>query len=177
MVDTNSALDMVLYEMRKEGPRSKFAKKVFLEVLRLLPPAPGIPGLEVFCAWAEKGVPYFVDFCIVSNGKVFLTYRDDSHYTGWHFPGFFRLPKMPLLKNCQKAASREFGDQFKVLMVEPIFTFDQEDDINRFHHATNLMLTRFSGEPKNGEWFSDMPKDILRLHRRYWPHIEKYLKA
>ena len=177
MINANSALEIVLDKIRNEGPKSEFSKQAFVRVLDLLPAAPNIPGLDVFCAWAVKGVPYFVDFCIIREGKVFLTYRSDQHYRGWHFPGFFRLPEMPLLENCQEAASREFGDQFRILGVEPIFTFDQEDDTNRFHHATNLMLTQYSGEPQNGEWFSEMPENILRLHRRYWPHIEKFLKA
>ena len=98
-MDAKTALNVVCAEIEKEGPKSEFAKTAFLQVLALLPAAPAIPGLEVFCAWAVKGVPYFVDFAVIRDSKVFLTWRDDQHYKGWHFPGFFRLPKTQLLEN------------------------------------------------------------------------------
>lgn len=174
-------LEAVCNRIKEEGPKSEFAKQVFLGVLELLPPAPGIPGLDVFCAWAVKGVPYFVDLAIIRGSKVFLTYRNDQHYRGWHFPGFFRIPRTSMIENCQVGATRELGPNFKITSMSHLYTFDQPAD-PRFHLASDLQLVTFEGEPVpkdglRGEWFSEMPADILPTHMAYWSHIEKFLHA
>lgn len=178
---TEVALDMVLERMKREGTKSPFSKAVFLAVLGELPAAPNIPGLEVFRELGSKTVPYFVDLAIIRDGKVFLTYRDDAPYVGWHFPGFMRYPRTGMIENCQAGATRELGPTFKIIEMYHLYTFDQPAD-PRFHLASDLQLVKFEGEPvaregKGGEWFSEMPVDILPTHMCYWPHIVHFLKA
>ncbi len=176
----NEALEAVLAGIKSEGPKSEFAQKAFIEILGLLPAAPNLPGLDVFCAWAVKGVPFFVDLAIIQEGKVFLTYRDDQYYKGWHFPGFFRYPRTEMLDNCQIGTARELGSNFQITgMGDQLYVFDQPQD-PRFHLASALYKVEFEGEPvaregKKGGWFSEMPSDILPTHACYWPHISLFL--
>jgi hypothetical protein len=171
MNEPNAALAVVLDEVKKAGPKSDFAKKAFLEILQLLPVAPNIPGLEVFCEWGKKGVPFFIDWVIINDtGQVFLSYRDDPHFKGWHFPGFFRTPGKDQLLDCQEKAAKELGADFKIKRIKQSYLADRID-CPRFHHATLMALVEFEGKPSKGEWFSEMPEDIIPLHQPDWQKI------
>ena len=160
-----SSLEHVLSVMKMEGSTSDFSKKVFLEVLKMLPPAPAIPGAEIFRELGLKTVAYFIDFAIIREGKVYLAYRDDKFYKGWHFPGFCRTPRTELFADCQKAIARELGDSIKIASLGRLHLEDRVND-PRAHHVSDLMLVGWSeGEPVakegKGQWFSEMPEDML----------------
>lgn len=172
------ALRFTIGCMRKLGLKSDFSKKVFLEVLKLIPPVPNVPGHIVFNELGSKTVGYFIDFAVIRNGKIFLIYRNDQFYRGWHFPGFCRSPRVELLSDCKQAIARELGGDIEALSLKSLFLEDRTYD-PRTHHVSNLMLVEFVGEPVgqegDGRWFSSMPEDMLSTQVCFWPHIEHLL--
>lgn len=173
-----SSLQHLLEVMRMEGPTSDYSKKVFLEVLKLLPPAPNIPGAEVFRELGKKTVGYYIDFALIRDGEVYLTYREDEHYLGWHFPGFCRTPETEVIDDCQRAITKELGDDVKILSMQSLHGEDRVHD-PRNHHFSDLMLLEFKGEPfgkeGKGQWFSAMPEDMLVTQVCFWPKIDHLL--
>ena len=95
--------------------------------------------------------------------KIYLTWREDQHYHGWHFPGTFI----------------RFGESFKdaihrVVQREVnagVYAFISADDEyswidSRGHTVGTVWLVQPDGEPTGGEWFSitDPPDPTLPHH-------------
>lgn len=118
-------------------------------------------------------VPTSVEIVLVRDGQVYLTYRDDKHFTGWHTPGGYPSQREPYQDAVQRIAQRELGCSVEV--VEIIGVVDHVDT-PRFHDVSLLVLCRVTDEqPQGGEWFAERPADLLSVHAMYWPIIEKAL--
>ena len=63
-------------------PQGLFARSTFLEVLRLLPPVPRVPGAPVFLELARKGVLLAVELVLIRDRAAYLTHRTDEFFTG-----------------------------------------------------------------------------------------------
>lgn len=161
-------------EIIASNPQSDFSKNIFLNLLKLLPTIPNVPGAEVFYELAKKSIPVAIDMVLIRDKKVLLIKRKDKFYNGWHFPGFYRKPYASLLEDCKERVKNELGENIKIISAEPIGYGDHIDN-RRFHDFGIITLCRFKGEPKYGKWFSKMPK-MISIQKKYWEIIESYLK-
>ena len=174
-MDREQALEAVLEGIR-EGSQSDFAKRAFLEMLRLLPPVPHVPGKEVFFELARKGVLLAVELVLVRDGQVYLTHREDEFFTGWHLPGTYREPRASLLMDAKRCAAKELGAHVAITKACKI-GFEEHPDSDRFHDGGILTLCTFKGEPEKGQWFRERPPDLIRVHKKYWPTVELALRG
>ena len=179
-MNQQEALMVVLGELGRD-PKSDFAKQAFLEVLRLLPPVPHVPGSEVFFELARKMVPNAVELILVRDGKVYLTYRADEFFIGWHLPGTYREPstpfiKVPLITDALRCAKKELGPNVMITSARKI-GWEEHPESSRFHDAGILTFCEFMGEPKGGQWFSECPSDLIPVHLKYWPTVERALRG
>lgn len=155
-------------------PQSDFSKKSFLNILKLLPSVPNVPGADVFYELAKKSIPVAIDMVLLRDKKVLLVKREDKFYDGWHFPGFYRKPYTPLLDDCKDRVKAELGGNIEIISVKPIAYMDHIDN-HRFHDFGILSICQFEGEPDKGEWFSEMPK-MINIQEKYLEIIKPYLK-
>lgn len=172
MSDRQAALADVLEGIAYD-PQGQFAKEVFLEVLKRIQPVPNLPGEAVFLELMSKCVPCGLDLALVHKGKVLLTYRDDRFWTGRHFPGSYRAPRVDLTQDCQRAASKELGD-IRITKATILRLWDQPEN-HRFHAVGMLVLCEFEGDQIVGQWFYKMPQDLIALHYPLWEAIRPYL--
>lgn len=156
-------------------PKSNFAKNAFLEVLKLLPAVPNVPGEDIFIELLQKSVSVVVDLALIRSGKgVYLTPRDDKYFgKGWHFPGGLRAPYASITSDSERIAKRELGADISISNTTIIGTEDHSGS-PRNHDVTLIVLCEFKGEPTGGKWFKEEPKDLIDYHKTYWPLIEAY---
>jgi len=173
------ALDAVLMEI-DANPTSEFACTAFLEMLRRLPPLPRIPRMpstgqpDVFLEFACKGVILAVELVLFRNemsNEVLLTYREDEFFTGWHFPGTYRAPRVSLLEDAQRCADNELCG-VRITKVRQI-GFHEHPESPRFHDAGMLVHCHFEGTPQYGKWFERAPQDLIPVHEKYWEVIKR----
>lgn len=66
------------------------------ELIRLMDKIRFPVSRELFFAWCKTFVTVSADVIVIrksaKGGEVFLTYREDEFYKGWHIPGSIRLP-------------------------------------------------------------------------------------
>jgi len=173
-LNANGALNIVLEELK--NPKSDFSKQAFLKIIRLLPGIPNIPSANIFVELMRKNVPCGLDLAPIRNGQVFLAYRDDAFFKGWHFLGSHRTPYIDLLADCQRAGEKEMGENILITKVEIIDWRDRIDN-QRFHDIGLVVKCDIEGEPENGEWFSEMPDDLIEIHKPHWPAVYQELVA
>lgn len=177
------ALDCVVAALDADpGAEGFFARQVYLEVVRRLPAIPHIPFApdgtpETFFQFGKKAVMLSVELILVRDGAVLLTYRKDRYtpeFTGWHFPGTYREPRKPLIKDAQRCATNELGPNVRITSARGVGFFDHTDS-PRFHDACWLIRCEFEGEPHGGGWFSECPPDLIGVHQVYWPVVAEQL--
>jgi ADP-ribose pyrophosphatase YjhB (NUDIX family) len=118
-------------------------------------------------------VPASVEIILVRDGQVYLTYRDDKFFTGWHTPGGYPRQRERYQDAVQRVAQRELGCSVE---IERELGFVDHVDTPRFHDISLLVLCRVTDkEPQGGQWFAERPADLLEVHAMYWPYIEKEL--
>lgn len=120
--------------------------------------------------------PTSVEVVIVQDGQVYLTYRDDAHFTGHHFPGgyIFGYPDNEEFEDtANRVAQRELGVTVEVVEVIGVVNHPKTE---RFHDVSVLLLCRVTGgELRNGEWFSEFPPDLLTAQEMYPDYIRPYM--
>jgi ADP-ribose pyrophosphatase YjhB (NUDIX family) len=48
---------------------------------------------NLFYAWSENLTTVAIEVALLrKNGEIFLTYRDDKYFKGWHIPGSIMIP-------------------------------------------------------------------------------------
>lgn len=128
---------------------------------------------KAFIPLKELDPPVAIELIIIRDGKVLLTWRTDSFFTGWHTPGSYLKKGETWQDAAQRCADREIKARVDVMCV---LTAHNHPDSPRFHDVCILLLCEIGeGEPQTGEWFSEMPPDMIPEHRKYWPTIEKEL--
>ncbi|HEY4523522.1 MAG TPA: NUDIX domain-containing protein [Candidatus Paceibacterota bacterium] len=175
MTKAEEALAIVVQEILQD-PIGVFARQAYVDVLTPMPAAPNMPGEEVFSVVCSKVIPLNVEIVIIRPGKgVYLTPRNDKFFgTGWHFPGGCREPKSLLLEDCARLVRRELGDEIRITRATQI-DFRDHPENPRFHDGCQIALCMSIGEPKGGEYFSEMPETLIAHHKKYWPIIMPYL--
>lgn len=140
----------------------------FLDHLR-----PGRWG-KAFIPLKKMGVHCAIELVVIRNGKVLLTWRDDKFFTGWHTPGTYLEQEETWQDAAQRCANREIKARVDAIRV--IDTHNHPDS-PRFHDVCVLLLCKMVGEPQTGQWFSECPADLIPVHQKYWPAIEKELRV
>lgn len=149
-------------------------KHALANMLHFLPPFHKGRWGEVFVPFMEKVVPTAIELVIIRDHKVLLTHRTDPYFTGWHTPGTYVGPRETRQETAQRCADKELK-----MRVRYIRDIDEKDHPNspRFHDQCILLLCEIvEGEPQAGQWFSEMPPDLIPEHQKYWPAIEEELK-
>lgn len=124
---------------------------------------------KAFIPLKKKGVHTAIELVIVWDGKVLLTWRDDKFFRGWHTPGTYLEQGETWQDAAQRCADREL--KTKVYVVNDLKSFNHPES-PRFHDHCTLLLCDIVGEPQTGQWFSEMPQDLIPVHQKYWPTIQ-----
>jgi ADP-ribose pyrophosphatase YjhB (NUDIX family) len=121
-----------------------------------------------------KIVPFVGPELVVVNNKkeILLIYRDDGFWKGWHFPGGLLRFNETMDQRLKAVAKKELG----VTIKKSEFLFHNDYIKNPRGHDVSLMyLCAIKGEPKNGKFFKQMPKDIIPQHKIVWKKLIKFL--
>ena len=168
--------------------------KLWLERQKI-DPTEGLP-CEVF-EWISSMVPIAnVDLLILNDKKeILLSWRDDEYYgKGWHIPGGCIRFKETIEERIQRTAETEIGtrvitDYVPIATREVIMGKGQAVPIKRAHHIAILYECRLpddfqiSNEGKDEQeagylkWFSEIPENILHVHKVYFDVLAKYQLA
>ncbi len=154
--------------------------QLFSILLDFVGPYPDLtPGIMpspygIFDKFLSKVVPGAQELVLIRDGKIYLTYRNDSWWKGWHVPGGFIRPRETVIQTCQRIADSEIPG-VKITDARIIKGLSVSDN-PRFAHVVLLVRADFQGEPTGGEWFSEFPPDFLEIHRRYLPILIPLLK-
>ena len=125
-------------------------------------------GSDLFEAIIKIVPQIAVEAIVVDNitnpTRVFLTWREDKNYNGWHFPGgFVRFGEKPenrlkvVVKKELKATVRRYK------RLDGIYNLID----SRGHTFSLCYLVETNKKPTEGRWFiKKIPKDIIKHHRR-----------
>lgn len=167
----------------KNGVMTDYGLELFSEMLDCIGQYPNLtPGFNpsphgIFEKLMSKTVPSCVELVLIRDGKVYLTYREDKFWKGYHVPGSYIAPGETPEQTSQRIASREVPGVL-ITKAEIVAAFTHPDS-PRFHDTSLIVLAEFEGDPGEdvkGRWFSKRPDDLIDVHQPYWPVIEKYLK-
>lgn len=148
-------------------------KHALATMLHVLPPIHKGGWGEVFVPFMSKAVPTAIELVIIRDHKVLLTHRADPYFTGWHTPGTNVGPGETRQETVQRCADKEL--KVKIRYIRTLGEKDHPES-PRFHDQCILLLCEIAeGEPQTGQWFSEMPPDLIPEHREYWPFIQDQL--
>ena len=123
----------------------------------------------------RTGVSVAIELILMrSDGALFLTWRNDAYYKGWHFPGSYQLQRESRLEAARRIAKHELVG----VTIDDVHHLGDADNIDsvRFHTLSLLMLATYSGNPRmnldRGRWFTQMPEDIILEHRAVWERVQ-----
>ncbi len=144
------------------------------DLLLFVPSLPKIPR-DLFLLLMGKNVSVAVEMVLIRDGMVYLAWRKDKFFTGWHVPGTYISPKETTLQSVQRCANREvFG--IEITTAEVIGVVNHPDS-PRFHDFCALTLCEFHGEineTETGRWFHEWPDDLIEIHRPYKEIIDRH---
>ena len=136
-------------------------------------PHKGLP--EPLFSALTKIVPFASCEIVIMNHKkeLFLTWRDDEWWQGWHFPGGLMRYKESFERSLQNTAKRELG--IRLSSFKFIFPVNYNKG-PRGHSVSFIFLCQTRQKPKVGNFFKTMPKDMISLHKPVWRQARKMLK-
>ena len=129
--------------------------------------------------WGEAYIPLIsrlvgvcVDLAVIRDSQCLLKWRDDKYFKGWECPGGSLGPGENWQTAVDRFAMSEFG--IEAGFVQKIETFNNTEN-PRAHDITILLQCVPFSEPKEGQWFSKLPEEMIPVHTKYWLHIQKLL--
>ena len=148
-------------KMAKNNQLTKSEEKKLVRLLsRVKLPAP-YPVFIVLC----KSVPMVaVDIALMKDkNHLFLTYRNDEFYRGWHMPGSILIYHEKPIKTFYRAAKKELGLGPKNLTGVKFQNYFSQKDI-RGNGITLLFTAHSAVKLKNGKYFclDNLPEDFLK---------------
>jgi ADP-ribose pyrophosphatase YjhB (NUDIX family) len=149
--------------------------QVFSELLGCVGTYPDLTGgiipspYGIFDKLLSRTVPTSQELLLIREGRLYLVYRDDENWKGWHVPGGFLSPRETLIMAAQRIADTEIPGS-KITGTKLIFTLRGTDN-PRFDTTTLLVISEFEGEPTGGRWFEEFPVDFLGGPQRLYPEI------
>ncbi len=148
------------------------------ELLRLIPQATFPLPREVFEAFCFNFITVAVEIALFreknDTQEVFLTYREDPLFSGWHIPGSVIRPNESITETVQRVQDEEFAMEISA----PVFHSWHErmkgekvGDSVRGHEYGFLYTSELVGEARETETekffpVNAIPKDLLRVHTR-----------
>jgi len=131
----------------------------------------GIPHLPapILAALRDLAPIVVVELCIVdAQGAVLLTWRDDEHWRGWHFPGGFMGPGESVAEACARVAQRELGAAFVLGGVVGVESWPSHP----FASPVALLCRgTLDGPPSDGRFFAEVPADLIVEQRAYFASL------
>jgi hypothetical protein len=131
----------------------------------------GIPRLPlpILSALRSLAPVVVVELCIVDAQRaVLLTWRDDEHWRGWHFPGGFMGPRESLAEACSRVAQRELGAAFALSGVVGVESWPSHPFASPVALLCRGTLDR---APSDGRYFADPPDDLIAEQRTYFASL------
>jgi hypothetical protein len=141
------------------------------QLQRLAAAGGGIPRLPFGVLEALSGLAPLpvVELCIVNEGgAVLLTWREDAHWRGWHFPGGFMAPGEGVAEACARIAARELEAVFVLEGVAGVEAWPAHP-----YASPVALLCRgtLSGSPSAGRFFATPPPDLIGEQRTYFESL------
>lgn len=132
--------------------------------------------ISVFKAWCKVFGVICTEVAVVKNGKngpeVFLTYRNDEFFNGWHIPGAVHLPN----ENIDSTLKRVLRTEIKMRVNKPRFFgyFERmkgngTNQSKRGYELSTFFTCRLMGkaaESDNEKFFplNNLPKNTMTAH-------------
>lgn len=159
--------------LNKDGSLSEMGIRLLRGLLERVLPLPKIPK-DLFLPIMGKVVPVAIEVVLIRDGEVYLTWRDDEFFRGWHVPGTYICPGEAFLQTAQRCADREMSG-ITILDGKVIDTVNHPDS-PRFHDFSVITVCPFRGEPEQqkGRWFLEWPEDLIEVHQPYKNSIDRY---
>lgn len=107
-----------------------------------------------------------IELCIEDlDGALLLTWRDDAHWRGWHFPGGFMGVDEDVATACRRIARRELGADFRLIGVAGVESWPAHP-----YAAPLALLCRgvLATPAADGQYFAAPPDDLLAEQRSYF---------
>ena len=131
----------------------------------------GIPRLPFPILEALRGLAPapVVELCVVGpGGALLLTWREDEHWTGWHFPGGFMGPGESVARACERIAQRELGASFALEGVAGVECWPAHPYASPVALLCRGALDR---APATGRFFTEAPANLIEEQRTYFASL------
>lgn len=152
----------------------KEAGKLVSYIQKIKNPHEGLP--QNVCLAVMKIVPFVACEVVITNEKreIFLTWRQDEWWIGWHFPGGLMRYVESFDERLAKTVEKELGVRLKKYR----FLFPINYLCQKRGHVVGLAFHCITDKlPSGGKFFSKLPKDIIPGHKEFWIKAEKALEA
>lgn len=128
-------------------------------------PEKGI-GKDLFDAIITIVPQTCIEAIVVDNidgpSKILVTWRDDEHYHGWHFPGGYIRFGDNYEQTVKKVINRELQAGVKKLKFTGVLISNVD---SRGHTLGAVFLVELDVNSTKGEWFNHVPKNLLAHHK------------
>ena len=162
----------------KNGKLNNNGWRLFSGLLDFVGPYPDLtPGrmpspYRICDKLLSKIVPAAQELIIIKDKKIYLTWRNDKWWKGWHTPGAHIKPRETLKKTCQRIADGEIpGIKIKNVKLLGAVSCMRSP---RAHNVILITKANFSGEPTKGKWFSSFPANFIQ--KNYISLLSEYLE-
>ncbi len=166
-------LDVTCYQTFLMSSRNL---KPLLSMLALLKPVPHLKPPEVFDAVLPLVVTTAVELVLIREKKALLTWRSDEFFRGRHFPGVIMGVGETFEDAARRIAKNELGVALGNIRVYDVVNSPPGKANKRSHVVSLLVCASIAkGTPRQGEWFSRAPKELLAVHRQMWKKVAPLL--
>jgi len=162
-------LKPLFYKLRKDlsNLSQEELKKLTAYALRQIKaPEKGL-GSDLFETIIATVPQVAIEAIIVNNiekpRKILVTWREDSHYYGWHFPGGFIRFGQSFDEATRSIIKRELGVNVSELKDTGV-KYSQVD--GRGHTIGIVFLVKLENKSTQGQWFNCVPKKLLNHHKK-----------
>ena len=108
-----------------------------------------------------------------TKGEIFLTYRDDENFTGWHFPGRILRFGNTFEDELLKVLEYEVG----ITNVDYRFLLPRNYSHSRGQEVSIVFLGLCdSSEMGKGSWFTSLPDDTLPQYKELYKEVQNCLR-
>jgi len=166
-------MEMNLESIDFSGMSQDELKKVAARSLSRIKDREGGIGRELFDAIITVVPQTCIEAIVVDNiektSKILVTWRDDKHYHGWHFPGGYIRFGKDFDETVHNVIQKELGVGIKRLKDTGV-KYGGVD--SRGHTLGIVFLVELDSNPSKGEWFDKVPSELLNHHKEF---LEKVL--
>ncbi len=161
------------------------------ELIRLMSKVQFPVSPDVFDVWCENFISNPVELAVVRNcgrtSQIFLIYRADKYYRGWHMPGSVLLPGRKVKQVLESLVKREVGLELAELKNPPVFLDYMEfakgngkGENPRGQKLSLLFVLKLESSEyvtADGGFFSlnELPEDLLTSHKVLVERVRRHL--